>query len=99
MFTHFFSYYIFSKHWSCSVKIKNEGNPNKIAKGQAKPGGFKTTIWLPIFGMELLLVQLIISIYLAICFDEIYQRISYLAQIVCICYPFIMGSIKSLQNY
>ena len=45
------------------------------------------------------MVQLVTSIYLAIAFDEIYQRRNYLAQIICVFYPPIMGSIKSLQNY
>ena len=48
-------------------------------------------------GVELLLIQLIISVYLGAFYDLTSQKAAFAAPIIWVMYPIIIGSIKSLQ--
>ena len=48
-------------------------------------------------GVELLLIQLIVSVYLGAFYDLTSQKAAFAAPIICVMYPIIIGSIKSLQ--
>lgn len=51
----------------------------------------------PILALELLLIQLLFSMYIGMAFEEVYVREPYAAQFVCMLYPIGIGIIKISQ--
>lgn len=96
VFVHFLLYYILSLTFLRRER-KQESDDEVELSVNEHPYGYCTL--KPILGMELLMAQLLFSVYFAIYFDVLYQDHPYLAQYLCIYYPMIIGAMKAIQTY
>jgi len=96
LFIHFILFYLLNFLYDRLIKVKAEDT----AASSSREAELKSYLPLkPALGIQLLLFQLLISIYFAVVFDLTYQSMPYLAQSFCILYPVLIGTAKTFQMW
>lgn len=94
--SHFVVYFYLFSAINC---FPDRGSSDGEMTGNHMQKQFRYYILKPVCGMELLLSQLLFSIYFAILFDIVYEDQPYLAEYLCIYYPMVIGIMKAAQEF